>query len=118
VNGAQVRNMQQVRPEVERQQAGAARPGRVCLSDVQRARKARRAARRRRKQIIAVIALWMLEVLGAALAGGVAAAIMLPVAFRERGYFAYGAEWLIIFAVAILAYHIIHRAVFLRLERQ
>lgn len=52
----------------------------------------------------------------AAVAGAVVAAIVVPLALLERGYFSLGGEWLLVMAATLLAYHFIHKAVFRRLE--
>lgn len=76
--------------------------------------KARRA--RKRRAVAAAVLLWAVEVLIASAIGAVAAVIIFPIASAERGYAAFGGEWALVLIVTLLAYHIIHGAVFKRLE--
>lgn len=65
------------------------------------------------------VALWILawmgvigvEIMAAAAAAGMTAAIMIPLARAERGYDAVGGEWLVIGGVMILTFYLIHRGV-------
>ncbi len=114
MNAVQVRNVRQMRPEMERQRTSGNTPQRVYMSKMQKRRKARRA--RKAKAFAAVVILWLMEVSMAAAAGAVVAAIIVPLALLKRGYFSLGGEWLLVLAATLLAYHFIHKAVFRRLE--
>ena len=114
MNAVQVRNVRQMRPEMERQRTSGNTPQRVYMSKMRKRRKARRA--RKAKAFAAVVILWLMEVSMAAAAGAVVAAIIVPLALLERGYFSLGGEWALVLAATLLAYHFIHKAVFRRLE--
>lgn len=80
----------------------------------------KRRVKRRIKRLvgsyIAVVIVWTVEVALAALCGLIAALLVaLPVTIA-RGHAAFGGEWVLVFAVTMLSYHFIHRAVFQRLE--
>lgn len=115
MNATTIRNVRPVRNEMERQHTGQNPKERIYVSAMQRRRKARRA--RKAKAAAAVAILWLAEVLIAALAGALAAMVLIPLAKIERGYIAFGGEWLIILAITMAAYHYTHKAVFERLER-
>lgn len=76
--------------------------------------KARRA--RKRKAVAAAVLLWVVEILAASAIGAAVAAIVIPIALAERGYAAFGGEWALVLIATLLAYHIIHGAIFNRLE--
>lgn len=114
MNAVQVRNVRQMRPEMERQRTSRNTPQRVHMPKVQKRRKARRI--RKAKAFAAAVILWLIEVSIAATAGGIVAAIVVPLALLERGYFSLGGEWALVLAATLLAYHFIHKAVFRRLE--
>lgn len=88
------------------------------LTAHRKARRAKQRARsaRKRRAVIAAAFLWTVEVLAASAIGAIAAAIFCPIASAERGYAAFGGEWALVLIVTLLAYHIIHGAVFKRLE--
>lgn len=70
---------------------------------------------RRRKKweyIKAVVIVFVLEMLGAAAITAVAGAILIPLAYAERGYYAIGGEWALMLLIAVAAYSIIHKMVF------
>ena len=99
---------------MEYKRTGPNRQKRVCVPAMQRRRKKR--CSRKAKYFAAITILWGAEVLMALLAGAIAAAVVVPLAILERGYIAFGGEWLLVFIVAAVAYHYIHKAVFKRLE--
>jgi hypothetical protein len=49
--------------------------------------------------------------------GAIAAAFILPLAYTERGYFAIGAEWLIIIVVAYAGFSATNKYIFDSVER-
>lgn len=114
MNGTQVRSLRQMRQPLERQPPAKAGTARVYLPDMQRKR-AQRAARRR-QQLAAVAILWLVEVILASLAGALVAVLVLPLFWKARGYPAFGGECFIVLGTTLAAYHIIHAAVFKRLE--
>lgn len=114
MNATTVRDLRAVRPEMEYQRTGQDQQKRVCVPAMQRRREKRRA--RKAKAFAAITVLWAVEVLLSVIAGAVAAAILIPLALLERGYFAFGGEWLIVFITTAVAYHCIHKAVFKWLE--
>lgn len=61
---------------------------------------------------------FIVEMMGAVLVTAIAAAILIPAAYAERGYFAVGGEWLVLMLIAIAAYSAIHNYLFDRAERQ
>lgn len=80
-------------------------------------REMRRARKMRKAQALATaFLLWLFEVFAAAAIGAIPAVIIVPIALGKRGYVAFGGEWLVVLAITLLAYHIIHKAVFKRLE--
>lgn len=74
---------------------------------------ARQRKRRKRKvqKIAAWTFVWVVELLAAAAQTAVVAAIAIPVAFSQRGYFAVGGEWLLIAVAFCGAFCIIHKQV-------
>lgn len=71
--------------------------------------------RKRRKQSLRRTAAWTVlltvELLAAGLQAAVAAAILVPLAYRLRGYSAVGGEWLLISILFCGAFFIIHKQV-------
>lgn len=86
------------------------------MSAMQRRRKARRI--RKAKNAAAIVLLWLTEILIAAMAGTITAMVLVPLAEIERGYTAFGGEWLVVLAVTIATFHYVHKAIFERLERE
>lgn len=76
---------------------------------------ARRRRRRRQRQGIRRAAAWTVlfavELLAAGLQAAVAAAILVPAAYRLRGYSAVGGEWLLIGILFCGAFFVIHKQV-------
>lgn len=68
----------------------------------------RRKRRQRLRYIGAWTALFLFEILVAAAPAIIVAAILLPIAQRERGYTAIGSEWLAISATFCITYSIFH----------
>lgn len=75
--------------------------------------KAQRIARR----IMAFIAVVLMETVPAILAGASVGIWLIPAAYRERGYVAFGGEWLLILIVMLGTSHVIHTALWKRLRR-
>lgn len=65
----------------------------------------------RRRQMGAWILVGLFELITTAAPTAVTAAIVLPLAYAERGYRGMGSEWLIIAAVFCITYGIIHNKV-------
>lgn len=72
----------------------------------------KRAPRRALKRYAAITLLFLSEIFVAVAAGFVVSVWAIPAAYRARGYDAIGGEWLLIFAVAMIAYHIYHKWLF------
>lgn len=76
---------------------------------------ARRKRQRRQRQSVRRAVAWAVvfaaELLAAGLQTAVAAAILVPVAYRLRGYSAVGGEWLLIGILFCGAFFIIHKQV-------
>lgn len=72
--------------------------------------------KRKIKRAVALTVLLLSEIAAGALGGAVAAAVFMPMAFAERGYHAYGGEWLLIFLAAALSYRMFHNWLFGKLE--
>lgn len=68
----------------------------------------KRKRRQRLRQIGAWTALFLVEILAAAVPTAILAAILLPLAQRERDYIAVGSEWLAISATFCITYSILH----------
>ncbi len=81
-----------------------------------RQEKRRRRRRHEARRIGVWTALVLVEMVVAAASAGVVAAIFVPMGYRERGYWAMGGEWLLVGAVFIAAYTVIHKAVCDKLE--
>lgn len=74
-----------------------------------RAQAKRRRNRKRKMQRIAAWAgLYAAEILAAAVPTAVVSAVVLPLAYRSRGYYAVGSEWLMIILAFVVAYTVIH----------
>lgn len=71
--------------------------------------------RRKIKREVQRMAAWAVviafELVVSAALAATTAVIVLPIAYRERGYIAYGGEWLLIAIVFCAAYYAIHNAV-------
>lgn len=67
---------------------------------------------RKAKRIGAIFALFAIELTTALAAGGITYAALAPIAYRERGYFAFGGELLLAYIVAMAAYMVMHWAIF------
>lgn len=76
----------------------------------------KRAPRKVLKRYAAITLLFLSEILIATGAGFAVSAWAIPTAYRARGYDAIGGEWLLIFSVAAIAYHIYHQWLFKQLE--
>jgi hypothetical protein len=61
---------------------------------------------------IALTAIFVIELIAGALGGAITAAILLPLAYAERGNWAFGAEWLIITLAAFGAFYAVHSKIF------
>ena len=79
-------------------------------------RRSRRRLKRKIQRCLAICILFALEVGGAMLAGGLTALVMVPIAYAQRGYLAFGGEIMAVFAVTVIAYFIIHNRIFRELE--
>ena len=73
--------------------------------------------KKRLKRNIAIAVLFVTEIVAAAAAGTLAAIPLLPLAYRERGGWAVGGEWLLILAAAVFGYALYHRWLFREPER-
>ena len=71
----------------------------------------RKRRKRKTQQIMAWTLIWAVELLAAAAQTALVAAIAIPVAFSQRGYFAIGGEWLLIAITFCGAFCIIHKQV-------
>jgi hypothetical protein len=71
----------------------------------------RRQRRRELKRIAAWTVIIAFELLMAAAPTAAAAAFLLPFAYKERGYFGIGGEWLMIAFIFCLAYTEVHKAI-------
>lgn len=78
----------------------------------------KRAPRRALERYAAITLLFLSEILVAVGAGFAVSLWAIPAAYRARGYDAIGGEWLLIFGVAAIAYHIYHKWLFKQLEEQ
>lgn len=71
--------------------------------------------RRKIKRYFQCIAAWALliaiELVVSAALAAVTAVFVLPIAYRERGYIAYGSEWALIAIVFCAAFYAIHNRV-------
>lgn len=67
--------------------------------------------KRKIKRIVAWTAVYLFEIFVAAVPTVITAAILVPAALRERGYFAIGGEWIAVGIVFYTSYAIIHNAV-------
>lgn len=77
-----------------------------------RAGKAQRMARR----IMSFIAVVLMEAVPAILAGVLVGVWLVPAAYAERGYIAFGGEWLLILIVMLGTSRVIHTAIWKRLR--
>lgn len=75
----------------------------------------KRAPRRVLERYAAITLIFLSEIFVAAGAGFAVSVWAIPAAYRARGYDAIGGEWLLIFAVAMIAYHIYHKWIFKQL---
>lgn len=71
----------------------------------------RKKRKRKAQQIVAWTLIWAVELLAAAAQTALVAAIAIPVAFSQRGYFAIGGEWLLIAIAFCGAFFLIHKQV-------
>lgn len=78
----------------------------------------KKTSRQKAQQAAAIVLLLTLEMLAASAAGTLTYLILAPVAYRIRGYTALGAEFFVAYAVTIIAYLLIHRAIFKVRRRQ
>lgn len=71
--------------------------------------------KRKIKRELQFIAAWAvviaIELAVSAALAAVTAVIVLPIAYKERGYIAYGSEWLLVAIVFCAAYYAIHNTV-------
>lgn len=74
---------------------------------------ARRERKRRQKiyRALGWVLVYVFELLMALGAASLVAAIALPAAYKDRGYFGIGGEWLLILLVFCLAYKKIHNRI-------
>ena len=77
-------------------------------------RRIRAAELRKRKaeRMIAIAIVFAVEMAGAILVTALTAAVVLPMAYAERGYFSVGGEWLLLMLVAIVTYTAMHSYIF------
>lgn len=73
--------------------------------------------KRRFLRYFAIAALFLSEIVVAGVAGGIAAAFLLPWAYQERGGWAVGGEWGLILAAAVVGYIMYHQWLFQEPER-
>ena len=76
--------------------------------------KAERQRRKRKREIQRVCALTLLimfELLVAAALTAITAAILIPFAYWQRGYYGVGSEWLAIIAVFCITYSAVHNRI-------
>lgn len=60
----------------------------------------------------AITILFLISTAVGILAGGITAAILLPFAYAERGYWSYGSEWCLIFLAAYAGFSIFNNYIF------
>jgi H+/Cl- antiporter ClcA len=75
-------------------------------------RKKKRMTRRRRERIVAFAILYIIELLVGVCGGAAAAAILIPLAYWERGYLAFGGEWLGILVATYAAFSVFHNWIY------
>lgn len=71
-----------------------------------------------RRFTILHLMLLLADIASGAIAGGIIAAILLPVCRTARGYFAVGAEWFLIALAAFIGYSVFNTLVFNELLRK
>lgn len=71
----------------------------------------RRRIKRRAQRAVAWTLVYIFEILAAAVPTAIAAAVFVPWAEAERGYFAVGGEWLAVAFVFYISYVAIHNAI-------
>lgn len=76
-----------------------------------RTERQRRKRRRKIQRACAWTVLIVFELLMAAAPTAITAAILIPLAYRERGYYGMGSEWILIIAVFCIAYSTIHNRI-------
>lgn len=64
------------------------------------------------------IIIFLIDVTVGLICGLISASLILPLAYAERGYFAIGAEWLIIIFVAYAAFSAVNKKIFDIIERR
>lgn len=67
---------------------------------------------------ITIAVLFLLEIVATAVVTSVAAAVVIPLAYKERGCYAIGGEWLVLLLITIAAYTLINNAVFQAAEKR
>lgn len=76
-----------------------------------RAEKKRRRRNRKIQRVCAWTVLILFELLVSAVPTALTSAILLPLAYRERGYFGVGSEWLLIIAIFCITYSAFHNRI-------
>lgn len=59
-----------------------------------------------------LVVLFIIAAVAGAIAGGIMAAVVLPIAYAERGYYACGSEWILIFAAAYAGFSVFNNYIF------
>lgn len=59
-----------------------------------------------------LVVLFIIAATAGAIAGGIMAAGGLPIAYAERGYYACGSEWILIFAAAYAGFSVFNNYIF------
>lgn len=72
--------------------------------------------RAKRKRRAAYTILFVIEILVGIAAGAVTAAILVPLAWKERGYLSFGSEWLFIIIVSYTAFWLFNEWIFKKLQ--
>lgn len=78
----------------------------------------RKKAKHRMQRWLAICCIFVIEIVAAAASGGIAALILMPLAYEERGYYAFGGEIVAAFAVTVVAYFLIHKRISRTLQAQ
>lgn len=74
-------------------------------------------AQRMARRVLSFVAVVLMETVPAILAGILVGVWLVPAAYAERGYIAFGGEWLLIMVVMFAVANIAHKAIWKRLER-
>lgn len=69
-------------------------------------------SKKEKERVKAILILFAIEMLAAAIVTMLVACVVIPIAYAERGYWAVGGEMLFLMVVACVSYTVIHNIIF------